>query len=126
MDPLQVKLLPLNSIKELLIITLALGEERTRSAIIPFLTETIYDEDEVLLALADHLGNFTKSRKPEKAELRGNFRKLCQDETPMVCRAAASKLGEFAKIEYLKSDLIPNFLQLAQDDQINILKYEYR
>uniref|UniRef100_A0A1B0BZ29 Condensin complex subunit 1 C-terminal domain-containing protein n=1 Tax=Glossina palpalis gambiensis TaxID=67801 RepID=A0A1B0BZ29_9MUSC len=59
-----------------------------------------------------------ESRKPGKAELRGNFRKLCQDETPMVCRAAASKLGEFAKIEYLKSDLIPNFVQLAQDDQL--------
>lgn len=56
-----------------------------------------------------------------KAELRANFRKLCQDETPMVRRAAASKLGEFAKvveIEYLKSDLIPNFVQLAQDDQV--------
>uniref|UniRef100_A0A1B0BQM9 Uncharacterized protein n=1 Tax=Glossina palpalis gambiensis TaxID=67801 RepID=A0A1B0BQM9_9MUSC len=36
-----------------------------------------------------------------KAELRGNFRKLCQDETPMVCRAAAS-----------------NFVQLAQDDNL--------
>lgn len=49
----------LNSIKKLSTIALALGEERTRSELIPFLTETIYDEDEVLLALADQLGNFT-------------------------------------------------------------------
>jgi len=201
---------------------LALGEERTRSELIPFLTETIYDEDEVLLALADQLGNFTSKQidkryfkdflptisllqfpglvggpefamylippleslatveetvvrdkaveslrtvaaehsaqdleihvvptlqrlvsgdwftsrtsacglfsvcyprvtQPVKAELRANFRKLCQDETPMVRRAAANKLGEFAKVvetEYLKSDLIPNFVQLAQDDQV--------
>ncbi|XP_055840215.1 serine/threonine-protein phosphatase PP2A 65 kDa regulatory subunit isoform X3 [Episyrphus balteatus] len=194
--------LRLNSIKKLSTIALALGEERTRSELIPFLTETIYDEDEVLLALADQLGNFTnlvggpeyamylippleslatveetvvrdkaveslrtvaaehsaadleihvvptlqrlvsgdwftsrtsacglfsvcypRVSAPVKAELRLNFRKLCQDETPMVRRAAANKLGEFAKvveIEYLKSDLIPNFVQLAQDDQDSV------
>lgn len=213
----------MNSIKKLSTIALALGEERTRSELIPFLTETIYDEDEVLLALADQLGNFTSKlqlhisinktfnliqfvfvglvggpeyamyllppleslatveetvvrdkaveslrtvaaehsaldleihvvptlqrlvsgdwftsrtsacglfsvcyprvTQPVKAELRANFRKLCQDETPMVRRAAANKLGEFAKVvetEYLKSDLIPNFVQLAQDDQDSV------
>lgn len=48
--------LRLNSIKKLSTIALALGVERTRSELIPFLTETIYDEDEVLLALAEQLG----------------------------------------------------------------------
>ena len=41
----------------------------------------------------------------------------------MVRRAAASKFGEFAKvveIEYLKSDLIPMFVNLAQDEQVFI------
>lgn len=51
--------LRLNSIKKLSTIALALGEERTRTELIPFLTETIYDEDEVLLALAEQLGGFT-------------------------------------------------------------------
>lgn len=51
--------LRLNSLKKLSTIALALGVERTRSELIPFLTETIYDEDEVLLALAEQLGNFT-------------------------------------------------------------------
>ena len=37
----------LNSIKKLSTIALALGEERTRAELIPFLTDTIYDEDEV-------------------------------------------------------------------------------
>ena len=39
----------------------------------------------------------------------------------MVRRAAASKLGEFAKVveaEYLKSDLVPMFVSLAQDEQV--------
>ncbi len=190
----------MNSIKKLSTIALALGEERTRTELIPFLTETIYDEDEVLLALAEQLGNFTSlvggpeyamhliapleslatveetvvrdkaveslrivaaqhsahdlevhviptirrlvtgewftsrtsacglfsvcyPRVPAalKAELRTLFRQLCQDETPMVRRSAAGKLGEFAKVvevEFLKSDLIPMFVQLAQDDQV--------
>ena len=51
--------LRLNSIKKLSTIALALGVERTRSELIPFLTDTIYDEDEVLLALAEQLGTFT-------------------------------------------------------------------
>lgn len=50
--------LRLNSIKKLSTIALALGVERTRSELIPFLTETIYDEDEVLLALAEQLGKY--------------------------------------------------------------------
>ena len=49
----------LNSIKKLSTIALALGIERTRSELIPFLTDTIYDEDEVLLALAEQLGALT-------------------------------------------------------------------
>lgn len=56
-----------------------------------------------------------------KADLRAHFRQLCQDDTPMVRRAAASKLGELAQVvelEYLKSDLIPMFVNLAQDEQV--------
>lgn len=185
-------------------IALALGVERTRSELIPFLTETIYDEDEVLLALAEQLGGFTtlvggpdyahcllppleslatieetvvrdkaveslrnvaQQHSPSdleahfvplvqrlaagdwftsrtsacglfavcyprvsaavKADLRLNFRSLCQDDTPMVRRAAASKLGELAKVvevEYLKTDLIPMFVNLAQDEQASSVR----
>nr|CAG4643131.1 EOG090X049L [Ilyocryptus agilis] len=100
--------LRLNSIKKLSTIALALGIERTRSELIPFLTDTIYDEDEVLLALAEQLGALTPlvggseyvhcllppleslATVEEtvriwklKAELRATFRMLCQDDTPM-------------------------------------------
>ena len=38
-----------------------------------------------------------------------------------VTRAASGKLGDFAKVvevEYLKSDLVPMFVNLAQDEQV--------
>uniref|UniRef100_A0A4W3HSB6 Protein phosphatase 2, regulatory subunit A, beta a n=1 Tax=Callorhinchus milii TaxID=7868 RepID=A0A4W3HSB6_CALMI len=194
--------LRLNSVKKLSTIALALGVERTRSELLPFLTDTIYDEDEVLLALAEQLGNFTvlvggpefvhcllppleslatveetvvrdkavdslraishehsavdlevhfvplvkrlacgdwfTSRTsacglfsvcyPQvcssvKTELRQHFHNLCSDDTPMVRRAAASKLGEFAKVlelEYVKNDIIPLFTTLASDEQDSV------
>lgn len=37
-----------------------MGVERTRTELIPFLADTIYDEDEVLVALAEQFGQFTK------------------------------------------------------------------
>lgn len=89
-QPISPPQLRLNSIKKLSTIALALGVERTRSELLPFLTgeggagvgggwggtvgssqrcrnafppppppDTIYDEDEVLLALAEQLGTFT-------------------------------------------------------------------
>jgi serine/threonine-protein phosphatase 2A regulatory subunit A len=194
--------LRLTSIKKLSTISLALGVERTRTELIPFLTDTIYDEDEVLLALAEQLGCFTPlvggpefayillppleslatveetvvrdkaveslrniaadhgpenmekyfvplvkrltqgdwftSRTsacglysvsyphvstPVKEELRNCFRTLCQDDTPMVRRAAAGKLGEFAKVveaESLKNVIIPMFNTLASDEQDSV------
>ena len=44
--------------KRLSTIALALGEERTRKELIPFITEANDDEDEVLLAMAEELGRF--------------------------------------------------------------------
>ena len=48
----------LHSVQRLGTIALALGEERTRAELIPFLTESNDDDDEVLLAMAEELGNF--------------------------------------------------------------------
>lgn len=48
----------LNSIRNLDKIAVALGPDRTRNELIPFLTESIDDDDEVLLALAEELGRF--------------------------------------------------------------------
>ena len=43
--------------------------------------------------------------------------------TTSLFRAASGKLGDFAKVvevEYLKSDLVPMFVNLAQDEQVCI------
>ena len=46
---------------------------------------------------------------------------LTKPTTPY--RAASGKLGDFAKVvevEYLKSDLVPMFVNLAQDEQVTV------
>ncbi|KAJ3276168.1 Polyamine N-acetyltransferase 1 [Terramyces sp. JEL0728] len=59
--------LRLNAIRRLSTIALALGPERTRTELVPFLDgtriitiESIDDEDEILLALAEELGDFVE------------------------------------------------------------------
>ena len=54
-DDIQLRL---NSIRRLSTIARALGEERTRKELIPFLSENNDDDDEALLALAEELGVF--------------------------------------------------------------------
>ncbi len=48
----------LNSIQKLSTIALALGYEKTRSQLIPFLTDSIYDVEDVMVAIAEKLGDF--------------------------------------------------------------------
>ncbi|KAJ2395476.1 protein phosphatase 2A structural subunit, partial [Coemansia sp. RSA 2559] len=50
----------LESLKRLGVLALAMGEERTREELIPFLDESIDDEDELLLSLAEVLGDFVQ------------------------------------------------------------------
>nr|CAH8871586.1 unnamed protein product [Trichobilharzia regenti] len=188
----------LASIKKLSTISLALGPERTRTELIPFLTETIYDEDEVLREMAKQLADFVplvggpeyvhcllppleglasaeetvvrdkavetlralapsfSSKDLEfhflplikrlatgdwftsrtsacglfsvvyqqctpavRADLRRAFKQLCADDTPMVRRAAANRLGELARcieMDALRSDLLPLLPTLCQQD----------
>ncbi len=48
--------LRLNAIHSIPTIALALGTDRAREELIPFLQDSVDDEDEVLLALAEELG----------------------------------------------------------------------
>lgn len=52
--------LRLNSVRRLSTIATALKEERTRTELIPFLLDCLDDEDEVLLVIAEELGNFVQ------------------------------------------------------------------
>ncbi|XP_020805095.1 serine/threonine-protein phosphatase PP2A 65 kDa regulatory subunit-like [Drosophila serrata] len=193
----------LNSVKKLSETALALGTERTRSELLPFIAMRFHDSEVVMMSLAEELGHFTslvggptfamhllppleylataqetvvrgqaieslrsvvaehsvqdlefhvvpmllrlatgdwstsrslacslfaicysRTTKPLiRAELRTEFRKLCQDPLPMVRRAAASQLAEFAKVvevEYLRTDIVQNFVLLAHDNQDSV------
>jgi len=192
----------LASITKLPTIALALGVERTKVELIPFLTDSIYDEDEVLLTLAQQLGRFVplvggpteahillppleslasveetvvrdaaveslkqiteempethieqyvlplirrlaqgdwftsrtsvcalfavaykKGPASSRPELRSLYPSLCQDETPMVRRASANKLGQFiAEIEpeHAQGEFLALFKTLAHDDQDSV------
>nr|VDC68623.1 unnamed protein product [Brassica rapa] len=198
-DDIQLRL---NSIRRLSTIARALGEERTRKELIPFLSENNDDDDEVLLAMAEELGVFipyvggvehahvllppleTLSTVEEtcvrekaveslcrvgsqmkesdlvehfiplvkrlaagewftarvsacgvfhiaypsapdavKTELRSIYTQLCQDDMPMVRRAAATNLGKFAatiESAHLKTDVMSMFDDLTQDDQDSV------
>ncbi|EEP77182.1 protein phosphatase PP2A regulatory subunit A [Uncinocarpus reesii 1704] len=79
-------LLRLNAIHRLSTIALALGPERTREELIPFLDESIEDEDEVLTALSEELGNFVEYvGGPEYAHvLLSPLENLAAIEEPLV------------------------------------------
>jgi len=58
-----------------------------------------------------------------KAELRTIYGQLCQDDMPMVRRAAASNLGKFAATveqSHLKTEIMSIFDDLTQDDQDSV------
>ncbi|OQS07232.1 phosphatase 2 [Thraustotheca clavata] len=50
--------LRLQAMKKVQVIASALGPQRTRDELLPFLNETLDDDDEILLALAEELGEF--------------------------------------------------------------------
>ena len=56
----------------------------------------------------------------QKERLRKKFMELCQEDTPMIRRVCASKLGQFAtqlEKQHVIQELLPIFRQLSQDDQ---------
>ncbi|KAK0533154.1 protein phosphatase 2A structural subunit [Tilletia horrida] len=195
--------LRLNAIHRISTIALALGPERARDELIPFLQDSLDDEDEVLLALAEELGSgfveylggppyahlllgplenlaaveetvvrdkaaesivkvaevlsqpqieehyiplvkrlsggdwftsrtsaaslfaavYPKVSPSVQEDLRKRFAALCNDDTPMVRRAAAKELGPFAKNlpkDVLISEVIPLYRKLSTDDQDSV------
>jgi serine/threonine-protein phosphatase 2A regulatory subunit A len=126
--------LRLNSIRKLSTIALALGPERTRKELIQFLTgwakivtincaflDTIYDEDEVLLALADQLGNFVPLvGGPEYVHcLLPPLENLANIEETVVRDKAVESLRKIAdkhSVAALEEHFIPMILRLANGD----------
>ncbi|KAB8343264.1 hypothetical protein FH972_022852 [Carpinus fangiana] len=112
-------LLRLNAIHRLSTIALALGPERTRDELIPFLdgassiasfhshsliadhvsTESVEDEDEVLTALSEELGNFVEYvGGPEYGHvLLSPLENLAAIEEPLVREKAVESLNKICK-----------------------------
>ena len=113
--------LRLNSIRRLSTIAMALGAERTREELIPFLNESIDDEDEVLLALAEELGNFVDyvGGTAYATSLLAPLETLATVEETVVREKAVESLNKVCSQlspEHLLDNFIPLVRRLAGGD----------
>ncbi|KAG4300900.1 hypothetical protein PCANB_002893 [Pneumocystis canis] len=111
----------LNAIRRLSTIALALGQERTRNELIPFLDESIDDDDEVLSALAEELGNFVQYiGGPQYAHiLLSPLESLSAVEEPYVRDKAVDSLNKIAEIfttEQIEEHMIPLINRLSSGE----------
>lgn len=103
-------------------IALALGEERSRSELIPFLEEvTQEDEDEVLTVLAEELGNFIPYiGGPEFAHiLIATLESLSAMEEPLVRDKAVESLNKIIDTqnpEQIEANFIPLIKRLSSTE----------
>lgn len=114
-------LLRLNAIRRLSTIALALGAQRTREELIPFLDESIEDEDEVLTALGDELGNFVEYvGGPEYAHtLLSPLENLAAIEEPIVREKAVESLNKICQVlsqQQVEEYFIPLVKRLSKTD----------
>ncbi|KAL7269783.1 protein phosphatase 2A structural subunit [Rhizina undulata] len=113
--------LRLNAIKRLSTIALALGAERTRDELIPFLDESVEDEDEVLTALSEELGNFVEYvGGPEYGHvLLSPLENLAAIEEPLVREKAVESLNKICadlSQSQIEEYFIPLVIRLSKAD----------
>ncbi|RIB23797.1 armadillo-type protein [Gigaspora rosea] len=111
----------LNAIRRLSTIALALGVQRTRDELIPFLDESIDDEDEVLLALAEELGNFCEyvGGKEHAHIILGPLENLAAVEETLVREKAVESLTKIAAVlsqQQIEDYYIPLIKRLGSGD----------
>ncbi|KAI9645941.1 protein phosphatase 2A structural subunit [Ciborinia camelliae] len=114
-------LLRLNAIHRLSTIALALGAERTRDELIPFLDESVEDEDEVLTALSEELGNFVEYvGGPEFGHvLLSPLENLAAIEEPLVREKAVESLNKICEelsSQQVEEYFIPLTIRLSKAD----------
>lgn len=114
-------LLRLNAIRRLSTIALALGPERTRDELVPFLDESVEDEDEVLTALSDELGGFVEYvGGPEFGHvLLSPLENLAAIEEPLVRDKAVESLNRICSElsqEQVETYFIPLIIRLSKAD----------
>lgn len=114
-------LLRLNAIHRLSTIALALGADRTRDELIPFLDESVEDEDEVLTALSEELGNFVEYvGGPEYGHvLLSPLENLAAIEEPLVREKAVESLNKICEQlsqQQIEEFFIPLVVRLSKAD----------
>lgn len=114
-------LLRLNAIHRLSTIALALGPERTRDELIPFLDESVEDEDEVLVALSEELGGFIEYvGGPQWGHvLLSPLENLAAIEEPVVRDKAVESLNKICEqlaSQQVEEYFIPLTIRLAKAD----------
>ncbi|OMJ25757.1 Protein phosphatase PP2A regulatory subunit A [Smittium culicis] len=111
--------LRLNAIKSINTIALALGDKRTRDELIPFLDESVDDDDEVLLALAEELGNLVPCVGGDEyaySILRPLENLSCSEESLIRDEAVKSinKISLSMDQEQIETYLVPCIARLSQ------------
>ncbi|KMQ48867.1 phosphatase 2a 65kd regulatory sububit [Trichophyton violaceum] len=114
-------ILRLNAIHRLSTIALALGPERTRDELVPFLDDSVEDEDEVLTALSEELGNFVEYvGGPEYAHvLLSPLEHLAAIEEPLVREKAVESLNKICEQlspRQIEDNFIPLTIRLSKAD----------
>ncbi|WVQ77026.1 hypothetical protein IAR50_006705 [Cryptococcus sp. DSM 104548] len=107
--------LRLSSIRRLSTIALALGPSRTRDELIPFIQYQLDDEDEVLLVLAEELGNFVEyvGGKEYAYILLGPLENLTAVEETLVREKAADSISKVSVL-LTAQDLDKHFLPIIE------------
>ncbi|KAJ3131992.1 hypothetical protein HK100_005820 [Physocladia obscura] len=113
--------LRLAAIRRISTIALALGADRTRDELIPFLDESIDDEDEVLLALAEELGSFVEfvGGPPFAHLLLTPLETLAAVEETVVREKAVestAKIGQILSSAQIEEFYIPMVNRLSKGD----------
>ncbi|RSH92978.1 hypothetical protein EHS25_008426 [Saitozyma podzolica] len=113
--------LRLSSIRRLSTIALALGPQRTRDELIPFLQDQLDDEDEVLLVLAEELGGFVEyvGGKEHAYVILGPLENLAAVEETLVREKASDSISKVSALltpAQIESHFLPLVRRLAQGD----------
>ncbi|KAF8078611.1 armadillo-type protein [Lyophyllum atratum] len=114
--------LRLNAIHSIPTIALALGPDRAREELVPFLQDSVDDEDEVLLALAEELGrNFEEyiGGKEYAHVLLGPLENLSAVEETLVRDKAAESITKVAAVlsqAQIEEYYIPLLKRLSQGE----------
>ncbi|ORX37393.1 armadillo-type protein [Kockovaella imperatae] len=108
-------MLRLTSIRRLSTIALALGPQRTREELIPFLQDQLDDEDEVLLVLAEELGGFAEyvGGKEWAWTVLGPLENLAAVEETLVRDKAAESISKIT-VQISPQALDQHFLPLLK------------